>query len=128
MNPQERLSPRVRAVIDALNHVQKMRTDWIDAEPVDFHLFEHKETKEVGVFIPQGDDPEDALMLDDNGLKGMQEGSMYLPWDDDDEICCGGQGEAFFAAVITAFMCHEEILQPPVCEQCEEAKREMVGG
>ena len=121
MNPQERLSPRVRAVIDALNHVQKMRTDWIDAEPVDFHLFEHKETKEVGVFIPQGDDPEDALMLDDNGLKGMQESSMYLPWDEH-------QGEAFFAAVITAFMCHEEILQPPVCEQCEEAEREMVGG
>jgi len=25
-------------------------------------------------------------------------------------------------------MCHEEILQPPACEQCEEAEREMVGG
>ena len=122
MNPQERLSPRVRAVIDALNHVQEIRREWTDDEPLDFFLFEHKDTKEVGVFIPQGDgDPADALMLDDNGLKGVQESSMYLPWDEH-------QGEAFFAAVITAFMCHEEILQPPVCEQCEEAEREMVGG
>ena len=121
MNPQERLSPRVRAVIDALNHVQEMRKEWIDVEPLPFQMFEHKETKEVGVFIPQGPNPADALMLDDNGLKGMHESSMYLPWDEH-------QGEAFFAAVITAFMCHEEILQPPVCEQCEEAEREMVGG
>ena len=113
MNPQERLSPRVRAVIDALNHVQEMRREWINVEPLPFQMFEHKDTGEVGVIIPQGDDPADALMLDDNGLKGMSESSMYLPWDEH-------QGEAFFAAVITAFMCHEEILQPPVCEQCAE--------
>ena len=121
MNPQERLSPRVRAVIDALNHVQEIRREWTDADPLPFLTCEHKDTKEPGVIIPQGDDPADALILDDNGLKGMQESSMYLPWSED-------QGEAFFAAVITAFMCHEEILQPPVCEQCEEAEREMAGG
>ena len=126
MNPQERLSPRVRAVIDALNHVQEIRREWTDDEPLKFLLFQHKETEEVGVIIPQGDDPADALMFDDNGLKGMSENSMYLPWDEEDEPI--GQGEAFFAAVITAFMCHEEILTPPVCEQCEEAEREMVGG
>ena len=121
MTTQDRLSPRVRAVIDALNHVQEMRKEWTDAEPLNFLVFQHKDTEEVGVIIPQGDDPEDALMLDDNGLNMMRESSMYLPWDEH-------QGEAFFAAVITAFMCHEEILQPPVCEQCEEAEREMVGG
>ena len=126
MTTQDRLSPRVRAVIDALNHVQEIRREWTDADPLPFMTCEHKDTKEPGVIIPQGDDPADALILDDNGLKGMQENSMYLPWDEEDEP--RGQGEAFFAAVITAFMCHGEILQPPVCEQCEEAEREMVGG
>ena len=121
MTAQDRLSPRVRAVIDALSHVQEIRKEWTDDEPLPFQIFQKKDTGEVGVIIPQGDDPADALMLDDNGLKGMQEGSMYLPWSEH-------QGEAFFAAVIAAFMCHEEILQPPVCEQCEEAEREMVGG
>ena len=122
MTTQDRLSPRVRAVIDALNHVQEIRREWTDIEDDrGFIVCEHKDTKEVGVIIPQGDDPADALILDDNGLKGMHESSMYLPWDEH-------QGEAFFAAVITAFMCHGEIMQPPVCEQCEEAEREMVGG
>jgi len=116
MNPQDRLSPRVRAVLDALSHVQEMRSYWIDAEPVDLHLFEHTETKEVGVFIPQGDDFENALMLDDKGLKGVRKGSMHLPWG-------MHRGEAFFAAVITAFMCHEEILQPPICEECKNAEK-----
>ena len=49
MNPQERLSPRVRAVIDALNHVQEIRREWTDDEPLKFLLFQHKETEEVGV-------------------------------------------------------------------------------
>ena len=111
MKEKEKLSPRVRAVIDALCHVQGFRKECLDVEPVPFYVFQHRETKEVGVLIPQGIDPENALMLDDNGLKGMREGSMRLPWEED-------QGEAFFAALITAFMCHEEILQPPVCDEC----------
>ena len=116
MNDQERLSRRVCAVVDALQALQEIRAAWMDLEPVPFYVFEHKETKEVGVLIPQGDDPENALMLDDNGLKGMKKGSMYLPWNEEGEP--KGQGEAFFAALITAFMCHEKILQPPVCEEC----------
>ena len=111
MNDQERLSRRVCAVVDALNLVQEIREECLDVEPVPFYVFQHRETKKFGVLIPQGDDPENALILDDNGLSGMQKGSMCLPWEEDG-------GEAFFAAVITAFMCHKEILQPPVCEEC----------
>ena len=116
MTSQDQISSRVRRVVDALEHVHQLRNDWLEEpESLGFHIVKDNETGDVGVLIPQSDDPADALVLNDNGLKGLAEGSMYLPWND-------YQGEAFFAAVITTFLCHGEILQPPVCEQCEAEK------
>ena len=114
MNPQNQLSSRVKAVIDALAYVRDIRNagDFgIQKEGPQLVVCRDKETKMFGVIISQGDDPIDALLLDDNGLKGMHENSMYLPWTDD-------QGEAFFAAIITFFFCDGEILRPPVCGEC----------
>lgn len=116
MNSQDQLSSRVKAVIDALVYVKDVRNEYplvTEPEGPYFYTGIDKNTGMITAIISQGDDPSDALILDDNGLKGMHENSMYLPWTDE-------QGEAFFAAMITVFLCHGEILRPPVCGECEK--------
>ena len=110
---RDQLSPRVRAVTDAVSLALGQRAEILGEETPAIITIRHKETGHYGVMFQQSDDPEDALVLDDRGLSTVGN-SMALMWDET-------QGEAFFAALIVMFTIEEgAMLQPPACPECED--------
>ena len=101
----DRIDSVCHALSAALDMAEEIKPDLKDRRPT-IHI-----TTQAGVVIMQNDDPADALLLDEEGLTGLTEGSMYIPWSE-------GQDSAFFAAFILTFILTGEILTPPQCAQC----------
>ena len=104
-NPQK-LSPRVQSVANAIAQALGDRERLTGKASPQLIQATQRGTGSQGLWIPQGDNPDDALLLSDKGLGSVKPGSSVMPWTED-------QDEAFFAALIVMLVCEEQILDVP---------------
>ena len=109
---QKKLPPKVRRVADAVRMAFDLHQQAGSAVDPRMGIAHDREDDTWGVFIQNGDDPADALLLSEKGLSGMRPGSNHMPWG-------RGQGEAFFVGIILGHLLSALVLEIPVCPTCE---------